>query len=281
MNISNKILDDYENYCTAQLQSEFGQYQPSSYDAIYLYQRYKCRIIMQRVREVRLPQNLIIPPQHLAAYQEIVSDIVGGNSLKKYQSRKLKDLHCDDDMLSHWGIQHLHLGRILEQDGFVKRTGDLLFVHFTKQYAHILGIFDHSSWCNLDLIEIIHTNWPDQLVVYEKNSNATISGAEIAASRKRNMSCNVVVSDGTEYFVPGLGVTSNGAPINAVLNSQNVIQMFNAEFDLIKSNISQILSADSQKRISENITVGLTMDDVSKRFVYVIQETGFKFTIPS
>ena len=36
-------------------------------------------------------------------------------------------------MLSHWGIQHFHLGDVVESDGFVKRTKELLFVHFSRR----------------------------------------------------------------------------------------------------------------------------------------------------
>jgi hypothetical protein len=281
MNIENRILEDYESYCSAQLQSEFGQYQPDSHNTMYLYQRYKCRIIEQYSRVVKEPHDLVIPPEHAAAYQEIVSDIQAGNTLKKYQSRRLKDLHYDDDMLSHWGIQHLHLGRELEEDGFVKRFGDLLFVHFTKDHAHVLGFFNHSSWCDSDLIEIMHNNWPNQLIVCKTNSDNGCTDTEIAVLRKKNGNCNVVVSDGTEYLPPGMGVTANGSPVNAVLNSQRVIHMFNQEFEVIKANITQILQSDPEKRECDNASIGLIMDSSINKFVYIIKETGFKFTISS
>ncbi|MDF1780158.1 MAG: hypothetical protein P1U67_02565 [Alcanivoracaceae bacterium] len=274
-------MNDYGIYCDTQLKNEFGSYQPSGYDAIYLYQRYKCRIIEERNRVVKQTQDLMVPSDYSTASQEIVTDIANGNSLKKYQSRRLKDLHYDDDMLSHWGIQHLHLGREIEEDGFVRRTGDLLFVHFTKDYAHILGIFNHTSWCDSDLIEVIHNNWPDQLTVYKTNSTSGFTEVETAVLRRKHGNCNVVVSDGTEYLPPGLGVTTNGAPINAVLNSQKVINMFNDEFEVIKENISQILSSDPLNRESDSITIGLIMDSVLNRFVYVVKETGFKFTVSS
>src|SRR5690554_5425257 len=125
MEFLNEILDDYSEYCHRKLQAEFGSYSQGSYDPIYLYQRYKCRIIDKRVRSVSEAQELVIPEKYTAAYEDIVNSIKSGKCLKKYQSRNLKNLHYDDDMLSHWGVQHLHLGQIIEQDGFVARTGDL------------------------------------------------------------------------------------------------------------------------------------------------------------
>ncbi len=52
MEVFNEILDDYSEYCHQRLQAEFGLYSPETYDPIYLYQRYKCRIIEKRARLV-------------------------------------------------------------------------------------------------------------------------------------------------------------------------------------------------------------------------------------
>ena len=97
---------------------------------------------------------------------------MNGNSLKKYQSRMLKKLDYDDDMLSHWGIQHLHLGLQVQADGYVERTGELLFVFFKGANAYVIGIYNHTSWCDIDIIESIHKNWPSELALYKSNSNA-------------------------------------------------------------------------------------------------------------
>jgi len=282
MEFLNEILDDYSEYCHRKLQAEFGSYSQGSYDPIYLYQRYKCRIIDKRVRSVSEAQELVIPEKYTAAYEDIVNSIKSGKCLKKYQSRNLKNLHYDDDMLSHWGVQHLHLGQIIEQDGFVARTGDLLFIHFSDAEAHILGIFDHGAWCDLDLIQIIHNNWPGQLAVYKSNSNAApLTEAQYNTLRKKHANANVTVSDGTEYICPGMGVTANGAPLHAVFNSDKVIFMFNRAFDLIKENIGQILESDPKGRKSETITVGLELLHDSNAIAYRITETGFVFTLSS
>lgn len=282
MELFNEILSDYSEYCHRKLQAEFGAYSQGLYDPIYLYQRYKCRIIEKRARAVFEATGLVVPWAYRTAYEEIVDSIKAGKCLKKYQSRKLKNLHYDDDMLSHWGIQHLHLSQNVEQDGFVTRTGALLFIHFSDSEAHVLGLFAHGAWCDLDLIQLIHNNWPEQLAVYRSSSNAVpLTEEQHKTLRKKHANANVTVSDGTEYMGPGMGVTSNGAPLYAVLNSDKVIFMFNRAFDLIKENIEQILNSDPKKRQSETITVGIEFLHDSNTIVYKIKETGFVFTISS
>jgi len=282
MEISNNILQDYVEYCSNKLIEEFGSYNSESYDPIYLYTRYKCRIIEQRCRLVKEARDLRIPSQYLDAYNGIKSDISSGQSLRKYQSRNLKRLDYDDDMLSHWGIQHFHLGSEIENDGFISRTRELLFIHFSKGAAHIIGVYQHGSWCDFDIIEKLHENWPQELSVFKTESDASnLTEEEYKTIRKKNGNVNVRVNDGTEYFCPGMGVTCNGAPTLAVLNSQKIIFMFNEQFETIKLNIQQIFSSDPEKRYSDNVTIGLEMCNNLKKFVYIIKETGFKFTIES
>lgn len=224
--------------------------------------------------------GFIVPNEFQSAYSAIKSDIEAGNPLIKYQSRKLKQLDYDDDMLSHWGIQHLHLSSECQKDGFVKRTGELLFVHFDGAYAHIIGIFNHRSWCDLDLIEIMHENWADRMAVFRMDSGMRkLTETEYKALRAKHANANIIVNDGTEYMNPGCGVTANGSPINAVINSQKVIAMFNQQFETIKANMPQILEFAQCSEDLNSATIGLEMDNETKQLVFTIKEIDFFFTI--
>lgn len=280
MEVINKILDDYADYCHQKLTEEFGTYSLGKYDSIYLYQRYKCRIVDKKPRKVLEKINLLVPQVYQSTYQKIISDIESGNDLKKYQSRNLKKLDYDDDMLSHWGIQHFHLGQTLDNDGYVKRTGDLLFIHFSEKNAHILGFFKHGSWVDLDLIETLHENWPHELAIYKSGGGVSnLSESDYKTLRKKHVNANITVKDGTEYFCPGMGVTANGAPAIAAINSQKVIFMFNRSFEIIRENIVLILESDPKQLTSETITIGMEINDSTRSVVYHIKETGFKFTL--
>ncbi|QNF15620.1 hypothetical protein FT670_21115 [Aeromonas jandaei] len=89
----------------------------------------------------------------------------------------------------------------------------------------------------------------------------------------------MTVSDGTEYLCPGMGVTANGAPLNAVLNSNKVIFMFNQDFDFINENIEYILESDPSKRNSEIVTIGIEFLHDKNIIAYKVKETGFIFTL--
>ncbi|MDK2223328.1 hypothetical protein [Acinetobacter baumannii] len=280
MEIKNEIAKDYEEYCNQRLISEFGNYKAGGHNPMHLYHRYKYRILDAYPRQVIEPHNFTIPTEHLSAYRKIISDIKSGNPLNKYQSRRLKRLDYDDDMLSHWRIQHFHLGENLESDGFVSRTPDLLFIHFSNTEAHIIGFFSHKDWCNLDIIETIHNNWPKLLISFKSESTSEpLTEEQYRILRTKNAITTVKVQDGTEYHAPGLGVVANGSPIEAITNVQRILITFENSFDAISTNIHQILEADPQKRTTEIATIGLEMDEANQRFVYIIKETGHRFTL--
>jgi hypothetical protein len=63
-------------------------------------------------------------------------------------------------LLNDWGIHHLHLSEVDRGDGFVVRTGDLLFAVFRRNDAYLLDILGHGGWTDESLVEIAVSNWP-------------------------------------------------------------------------------------------------------------------------
>lgn len=279
--IINKILKDYERYCIKQLKKEFIRYKPSKLSPIVDYQRFKYRTISVKPRRVVEPSNLVIPDRYQLIYNKIVSDIVSGEPLRKYQSKKLKNEKYNDDMLSHWKIQHFHLGDSLGKDGFVKRSGDLLFVYLKEDCAYIIGFYQHGSWCDIDIIEVIHNNWPKELIEFKSEKKSkSITQDEYKRLRANGYNTTIVVSDGTEYFGPGFGVVSGGCPATASAKALIVKKRFMSDFDLICENFDCILSSGSiDVLVPDIVSIGLEMNDLEQRFVYVIREINFKFTL--
>ncbi|WP_227656936.1 hypothetical protein, partial [Klebsiella pneumoniae] len=72
---------------------------------------------------------------------------------------------------------------------------------------------------------------------------------------------------------------SSGSPVEAITNVQRILITFENSFNAISTNIDQILEADPQKRTTEIATIGLEMDEANHRFVYIIKETGHRFTL--
>jgi hypothetical protein len=73
--------------------------------------------------------------------------------------------------MSDWGLHRVHLTTNVEKDGFVERTGDLLFCAFTEEDAYLIGIYPHGSWALRELVEILVREWPENAAV-----NVSISG---------------------------------------------------------------------------------------------------------
>lgn len=279
----NNILDDYEEYCRETLENEFTEYKPTNHGPIHDYQKYKYRIVSAYPRQVIEAKDLIVPPKYIEAYAEIVGDMIEGKPLKKYQSRNLKRIDYNDDMLSHWKIQHFHLGRNIEKDGFVERTKELLFVFFVKHKAYVLGIFSHGDWCDLSILEILHSNWPIELIHYKsENTGKHLTSEELRVLRKKNLNTTITMNDGTEYYGPGFGVMIGGSPVEAVTNAQKVMMFFERDFETISLNIDLILNADpNNKLIVDTATIGLEMNNEQQKFIYKIHETGFRFSLES
>ena len=118
-----------------------------------------------------------------------------------------------------WGLHHLHLTTEMESDGFVKRTGDLLFAAFTDDDAYLIGIYPHGSWALKDLIEIVVRDWPGNSVVMPSMSGVRltrpVSEEEHLELRKGGVATFVEV-DGT-VVMPALGMTTAGTPVRVTL----------------------------------------------------------------
>lgn len=52
---------------------------------------------------------------------------------------------------------------IWEPNGFVNRTGPVLFARFDEQNAYLINVWSHGNWTNQDMIRIIHNNWPESI----------------------------------------------------------------------------------------------------------------------
>lgn len=281
INFINNIKKDYEEYCRNKLKSEFTNYEELNQSPMFVYQRYKYRTISVKPRHVVESENFKIPIKYNSVYEKIVSDITSGLPLKHYQSRTLKDINFNDDMLSHWKIQHFHLGDTIDNDGFVNRTGDLLFIYFTADIAYMIGVYSHGAWSDLSIIEVIHKNWPDELIKFNSTEKSkSLTSQEYKQLRANGYNTTVTVSDGTEYFGPGFGVMSGHAPIETTIAVDRIIEQFRRDFELICLNFDQILDFDPNKASLKNIvTIGMEMNDELQKFVYKINETGHRFTL--
>lgn len=139
-------------------------------------------------RTVYMSNLFICPPELQNSWELLKSKIQSGEDLTPHLSRKVTNARDNDSMLNEWGIFHLHLGESLESDGFIERSGPLVFGYVTDSAFYAVNIFNHGNWTNNDIVEIIHTNWPDIISTY-KNHALSISNnpslTERATLRKK------------------------------------------------------------------------------------------------
>jgi len=120
-------------------------------------------------RAVRVATTLVCPPAHRAGLAEITRKVEAGESIEPHLSRLLVKRDYNDGMLNDWGFHHLHLGSTQDADGFVTRTGPVLFVRFLEHEALFVGVYEHreNPWWDPRVLEAFWANWPEQMARYE------------------------------------------------------------------------------------------------------------------
>jgi hypothetical protein len=205
--------------------------------------------------------------EHKAAVDSIVAAIKAGDHLTPHLSRGIKTayvpeaerdkrLHRQGDLdllISDWGLHHLHLTSEMESDGFVKRTGDLLFAAFTDDDAYLIGIYPHGSWALKELIEILVREWPGNSVLMPSMSGVTlarpVSEEEHSELRKGGVATFVEV-DGT-VVMPALGMTTAGTPVRVTLH---INKMAWALTDLRENLNARLAELDERHPPSDAVT---------------------------
>ncbi len=147
-------------------------------------------------------------------------------------SRGLKVRQYNDKMLHDWGIYHLHLGAALEGDGFMERSGNLLFVMCRPDDLYLLDVRPHRHdgagvWVDDDLVDIIHSNWPEAIARFRFDalrSAHALTREQRALLRSKNGNAGVYTRDGTFYAGIGGGLVGSGSNIRAIMWADRTLE---------------------------------------------------------
>ena len=197
------------------------------------------RLISLEPRQILKSNKFSCSPEHRKALANIECIIKNGGDLTPYLSKNIRQFDYNDPMLNHWGIHHLHLDTSFESDGFIKRTGTLLYCRFEAKQAYFIDILPHGNWAQQQLIQTMHENWPEFMSQFRLNgiTGTQLSEEEIKEFRKKNINYAIEMDDGTTYCLPGGGVA--GAGINIL--------------DVTKADFLFCSAREEQKRIIDNI----------------------------
>lgn len=143
------------------------------------------------------------------------------NIIHGYQSgckdgRRRRDL---DLMLNDWGVHHLHLSAEVEADGFVRRSGPLLFVVVRNHDVYLVDIMDHGNWTSRHIFKVMAEEWPEANLAHEVKGASglarEVSEADHAVLRRNYV--NSAVEIGDKVFMPVRGLTSAGSSVAATM----------------------------------------------------------------
>ena len=193
-------------------------------------------------------QNQSLDANISAGLEKLVSAAKAGEDLRPW----LHDaIFADkqDALMNDWGIQHFHLGGTFAatKNGRkrIARTGDVLFArhHEDTGYLYLIGICNHRSFSEKNLLEIVQRNWPDLLVHAKIENLIDIShsptGSEIHQLRKNQVNSAVEIG-GTFFVGPGGGYTTSGHSTKAVMKALGVTRLLRSLQEEVDSNQLQV-----------------------------------------
>jgi hypothetical protein len=175
------------------------------------------------VRQSKELANKILPQEITLGLQPLIDKAESGQDLKPHLSTLIDDPDYPDLMFYDWGIFHFHLGTNPhpKRQGFVERTGDLLFAIAHSQTArmYLIDIHPHEGgFTNQDLLRILEENWPEILDPYTTRGVGlpyNASDEDIDSLRKAGINPILQTPGGRVLSQMGGGFTSagNSSPI--------------------------------------------------------------------
>jgi len=228
------LLADYVEGLTVQLTSEgvslnATEAKTNSSDFLATYIEYDRRRIAPASRGVKFSKQLENSPEwakHQAAIGHLAELTRRGEPLIPYQSKQVGSLNQRDLLLSDWNIHHLHLGAHAAKTKFAARTGPLLYATFLSKEAYFIAVMDHSSFSELELLEIIDGNWPSYLDRFTFKDVLEVfpvpSSSDVKKLRRAGVQTVVPLRSGRFLFPPGGGYSTAGTSIASMLEAQRI-----------------------------------------------------------
>jgi hypothetical protein len=175
--------------------------------------------IVWTVRQSKELANKILPQEITLGLQQLIEKAESGQDLKPHLSTLIDKPDYKDLMFYDWGIFHFHLGTnpYPKRQGFVERTGDLLFAIADSDTArmYLIDIHPHKGgFTNQDLLRVLEENWPEIIEPYALKRCVGLpdndSDSNIKRYRKAGIN-TILQTPGGRFLRPmGGGITSAG-----------------------------------------------------------------------
>lgn len=184
------------------------------------------RTIEKKPRTIHKAANFTCPVELQAGLSILEGKITKGESLFPHQSKSVSKLTSEDCLLYSWSIHHFHLGETIESDGFIKRTGPVLFAYVTDDSFYMIDIKQHGAWSDKGLLQTLYDNWPSLLQSWKVDGQPVVnfSSLEIGQLRRAHVNTIVELNDGSSFIGPGFGMTTAGTPAEATLKYSDIMR---------------------------------------------------------
>jgi len=186
-------------------------------------------------------------PDHLKKGLELLEKkVLSGDNLNPHLSRQIVNLKFDDALLNDWYIHHFHLGTDFMANGLIEGTKIVLFARVTNEFFYEICMAGHDNWVDLNLIEILHRNWPDSISQFRNQSIAGLTHEFDSHGIKRLRKARINVgmlktTDGTFYAQPGGGYSFSGMSTAVVMQFNKQVHELRRLEKFIRKNIGTYL----------------------------------------
>jgi hypothetical protein len=218
-------------------------------------------------RQIHQARNFSCPPSMQPGLMQLDAAVRNGDPLWQWQSKLIDRQNYEDGMLNDFGILHFHLGENFDPDGYIERTGELLFAVVAKDHFYELGVFDHTSWHELDLLEIIETNWPSLLTPFTipvlSVSSTPKTKEDVRLLRKANINSSFTLQSGRIILPPGGGQASDGTSAEAVMNAMRWSKRFRQFEKTIREEIKKRVAESQLEDRDYTVVLELGPNEIS------------------
>lgn len=209
------------------------------------------RLVRPIPRTVLRAQSFSCPSDLATGLAEVERKISSGEDLSPHLSRLLRNPSFNDPLLNDWGIHHVHLGTTIDSDGFVVRTGPVLFARFDNTNAYLIDVLAHGSWSLQRLVKELHDNWPASIKHFCLNGvlglATPVSDKDVATLRKGNVNTMVDLGGGVVYAPIGGGYSTSGLSTEVVIQSDRCARLLRQMQQAIIENIDAIAKDAKEK----------------------------------
>lgn len=239
---------------------------PSDKDVSHTFLNLQKRLVRPKPRLVLRAAEFFCPTELQSGLHMVEQKISSGADLLPHLSTRIRNHDYNDPMLNDWGIHHLHLGTTMRGDGFMARTGLLLFARFDESAAYLLGVLEHGVWSRQEFVHVLHRNWPNSIAMYKLNGivslDRTVTDQDVSDLRGANINTMVQVEPGVVYAPLGGGYSSSGLSTEVVMRSDRVCRLIERMQESLINQMERVRAEASQSNVvlPENPSFKLALD---------------------